>query len=254
MEGGSDFMYEFKHNPKRAVQCLIICMTLLYLIWETISIYIYICCITMDLQPQILIQKLTNIYMVECTIPWACEFVELSSRREDYERNLRIAENGELKSLLQKTAAPLREGDLTAGGVLYPLHLGFASHHLFCLVKKGRKTKLKIHKKKNLGTMHVLNQKPTVSKNEDSNLPKLAKWTQNVLMRCLSTTSRELGRITYREIFFKFKWVLKQSIYIYNYIYYNLCSIKKQMSWDLKMKDKKTVETKESGKVGERER
>lgn len=144
MEGGSDFMYEFKHNPKRASCTVLNHMHDTPLPDLRDYIYIYICCITMDLQPQILIQKLTDIYMVECTIPWACEFVELSSWREDYERNLRIAENGELKSLLQKTAAPLREGDLTAGGVLYPLHLGFASHHLFCLVKKGRKTKLKI--------------------------------------------------------------------------------------------------------------
>lgn len=78
------------------------------------------------------------------SIPRACEFVELSSGREDYERNLGIAENGELKSLLQKTAASLREGDLTARGVLYPPHLGFASHHFYCLIKKRSNRKAQI--------------------------------------------------------------------------------------------------------------
>lgn len=63
-------------------------------------------------------------------IPGAGEFVELSPGREDNERDLGIAENGELERLLQQTVPPLRERHLPARGVLYPLHLRFPSHHL----------------------------------------------------------------------------------------------------------------------------
>ena len=62
-------------------------------------------------------------------VPAAGEFEELAARREDDERDLGVAEDGELERLLEQAVAALGEGDLAAGRVLYPLHLRLAPHH-----------------------------------------------------------------------------------------------------------------------------
>jgi hypothetical protein len=63
-------------------------------------------------------------------VPGAGEFVELAARGEDDERDLGVAEDGELEGLLEQAVAALGEGDLAARGVLYPLHLRLPPHHL----------------------------------------------------------------------------------------------------------------------------
>ena len=80
---------------------------------------------------QQLIDGLSDSLLFIPYIPGAGKFIELSSGRENNERDLRIAENGELKSLLQQPVPPLGEGHLPACGVLYPFHLRFPSYHLF---------------------------------------------------------------------------------------------------------------------------
>ncbi|RRT37796.1 hypothetical protein B296_00059195 [Ensete ventricosum] len=55
--------------------------------------------------------------------PGAGELVELPPGREDDESDLDIAKHRQLEGLLQQPVPPLREGDLPAGFVLYPLHL-----------------------------------------------------------------------------------------------------------------------------------
>jgi hypothetical protein len=59
----------------------------------------------------------------------AGELVELAARGEDDERDLRVAEHGELERLLEQPVAALGEGDLPARRVLDPLHLRFPPHH-----------------------------------------------------------------------------------------------------------------------------
>lgn len=62
--------------------------------------------------------------------PGASEFVELPASRKDDESDLGIAEDGELKGLLQQAAPTLGKGHLPARRVLYPPYLRLPSHHV----------------------------------------------------------------------------------------------------------------------------
>jgi hypothetical protein len=56
-------------------------------------------------------------------IPCAAELVELAAAGEDDERDLGVAEHGQLVGLLEEAVATLAEGDLPVGGVLDALDL-----------------------------------------------------------------------------------------------------------------------------------
>lgn len=62
-------------------------------------------------------------------LPCARELVQLAARGEDDNCDLRIAEDRQLKGLLEEAVPPLRERDLPARIVLYPPQLGLPSHH-----------------------------------------------------------------------------------------------------------------------------
>lgn len=168
----------------------------------------------MDLQPQVLIKKLTDTYGgLHYTLSLRIRRAFLSERRLWAQPPHRRERRAQKPSSEDRCAAWRRWLDGWWRSLSASSGFCLAPSFLFSQERKENEAQ-NSQQKKNLGTMHVLNQKPTVSKNEDSNLPKFARWTQKVLMRFLSTTSRELGRITYGEIFLKFKWVLKQSLYI----------------------------------------
>ncbi|KAG6530207.1 hypothetical protein ZIOFF_012430 [Zingiber officinale] len=61
--------------------------------------------------------------------PGTGELVELPPSGEDDERDLGVAEDGELVRLLEEAISPLRKGYLPAGRVLYTPHLGLPPHH-----------------------------------------------------------------------------------------------------------------------------
>jgi len=58
--------------------------------------------------------------------------VEFASAGEHNNRNLGVAENGELVGLLEKAIASFGVGDLAVGGVLYPLDLDLSTSHGCC--------------------------------------------------------------------------------------------------------------------------
>jgi len=58
--------------------------------------------------------------------------VEFASAGEHNNRNLGIAENGELVGLLEKAIASFGVSDLAVGGVLYPLDLDLSTSHSCC--------------------------------------------------------------------------------------------------------------------------
>lgn len=51
-------------------------------------------------------------------------------RGEDYDSDLSITQHRQLLRLLQQTGPAFAEGDLPVDGVLDPLHLHLATHHL----------------------------------------------------------------------------------------------------------------------------
>lgn len=59
-----------------------------------------------------------------------CELVEAAARGEDDERDLGVAEDGELVRLLEQAVAALGEGHLPVYLVLNPLQLHLAATHL----------------------------------------------------------------------------------------------------------------------------
>ena len=63
-------------------------------------------------------------------LPGAAELVELAAAGEDDERDLGVAEHGELVGLLEQAVAALGEGDLAVDLVLDPLQLHLAATHL----------------------------------------------------------------------------------------------------------------------------
>lgn len=67
--------------------------------------------------------------MIKKTLPCARKLVELSSRGEDDECDLRVTEDRQLEGLLEESVPPLGERHLPACIVLYPPHLGLPSHH-----------------------------------------------------------------------------------------------------------------------------
>lgn len=60
--------------------------------------------------------------------------MEFASAGEHNNRNLGIAENGELVGLLEKAIASFGVSDLAVGGVLYPLDLDLSTSHSCCLL------------------------------------------------------------------------------------------------------------------------
>lgn len=63
-------------------------------------------------------------------IPGAAELVELAAAGEDDERDLGVAENGQLVGLLEEAVAALGEGDLPVDLVLDALQLNSSPPHL----------------------------------------------------------------------------------------------------------------------------
>jgi hypothetical protein len=63
------------------------------------------------------------------TIPGAAELVELAAAGEDDERDLGVAEHGELVRLLEQAVAALGEGHLAVDLVLDPLQLNPSPAH-----------------------------------------------------------------------------------------------------------------------------
>jgi hypothetical protein len=62
-------------------------------------------------------------------LPGAAELVELAAAGEDDERDLGVAEHGELVGLLEQAVAALGEGDLAVDLVLDPLQLDASPPH-----------------------------------------------------------------------------------------------------------------------------
>jgi hypothetical protein len=62
-------------------------------------------------------------------LPGAAELVELAAAGEDDERDLGVAEHGELVGLLEQAVAALGEGDLAVDLVLDPLELNSSPPH-----------------------------------------------------------------------------------------------------------------------------
>jgi hypothetical protein len=62
-------------------------------------------------------------------IPCAAELVELAAAGEDDERDLGVAEHGQLVGLLEEAVAALGEGDLPVDLVLDPLQLNSSPPH-----------------------------------------------------------------------------------------------------------------------------
>jgi hypothetical protein len=62
-------------------------------------------------------------------IPCAAELVELAAAGEDDERDLGVAEHGQLVGLLEEPVATLGEGDLPVDLVLDPLQLNSSPPH-----------------------------------------------------------------------------------------------------------------------------
>lgn len=60
----------------------------------------------------------------------ASKLVDLAGGRKGDEGNFSIAEDGELKGLLQESVSAFREGHLPAGWILYSLKLHFPPPHL----------------------------------------------------------------------------------------------------------------------------
>jgi hypothetical protein len=68
-------------------------------------------------------------WMDGCRLPGAAELVELAAAGEDDERDLGVAEHGELVGLLEQAVAALGEGDLAVDLVLDPLQLDASPPH-----------------------------------------------------------------------------------------------------------------------------
>jgi hypothetical protein len=74
-------------------------------------------------------------------IPGAAELVELAAAGEDDERDLGVAEHGELVGLLEEAVAALGEGDLPVDLVLDALQLNPSPPHDLLLLPSKQASK-----------------------------------------------------------------------------------------------------------------